>query len=82
MTRDERKLMKAQGADTIISIQGIYANCRNVHINVHGFRLPTLCFEVGYSESIPYLKKDMRRLLLGYYLLFWLIDCLASLAQS
>ncbi|CDM35226.1 hypothetical protein CBS147339_6998 [Penicillium roqueforti] len=68
LTTAEKRMMKAQVADTITLTRGVYANCRkepDVHVNVHGLNLPTLCFEIGYSESKPLLESDMRRLLIG-----------------
>ena len=52
--------------NTITFTQGIHTNCRDIYINVHGLSLSILCFEVGYSESLPFLRKDMHRLLLRY----------------
>lgn len=68
LTTAEKRMMKAQVADTITLPQGAYANSRkepDVHVNVHGLNLPTLCFEVGYSESKPLLENNMRQLLIG-----------------
>ncbi|KAJ5985693.1 hypothetical protein N7522_012889 [Penicillium canescens] len=68
LTTAEKRMMKAQVADTITLTRGVYANSwkePDVHVNVHGLNLPTLCFEVGYSESKPLLESDMRRLLIG-----------------
>ena len=68
LTTAEKRMMKAQVADTITLTQGAYANFRkepDVHVNVHGLNFPTLCFEVEYSESNSLLENDMRRLLIG-----------------
>lgn len=38
----------------------------HVNVNVNGPHLPIVCFEVGYSESKPFLEEDMRKLLIGW----------------
>ncbi|OQD74855.1 hypothetical protein PENDEC_c009G01981 [Penicillium decumbens] len=64
----ESDIMFTQVADTLTLTQGVFANSRkepDVHLNINGLNFPTLCCEVGFSESKPRLESDMRKLLIG-----------------
>lgn len=68
LSRTEKYQLTAQADTTITLTQGRYASSKkepDLQVDIKGRHLPTVCFEVGYSESKPFLEEDMRKLLIG-----------------
>jgi len=64
----EMKLIGPGADDTINLPNGIFANTKkqpDAQLLVEGLMYPTVCFEVGWSESQVHLESDMNRLLIG-----------------
>jgi len=69
MNTAEIQLLKYSTADTLMLFNGAFATNEKQEpdalIRATGQRYPTVCFEVGWSESQPLLERDMRGLLVG-----------------
>ncbi|OQD68709.1 hypothetical protein PENDEC_c032G04183 [Penicillium decumbens] len=64
----EMKLIGPGADDTINLPNGIFANTKkqpDAQLLVEGLMYPTVCLEIGWSESQVHLESDMNRLLIG-----------------